>query len=413
MIVLAAATGRTLVMPPDNPMYLLHKDKTNPHRGLKQFFTVFDDVVDTISMGDFFDKEILEKKSYPLPTDEANRTILTKSAQNCLWIRSSDNSCLILHDYLAQVADFVPDWHGEHHCLIMDDEIWRKDGSGSGDETETQQRQIRQFCATRTPVYYNKEMHDAPLIHIRSHSKENRLLLHFYTFIHFTKPEIGNYYKRLIRDRVRYSDEINCAAGKIVKALTEESFESNSNNAGNDAGYFSMHIRRGEFQIYFVSRFAEIDDEFLMILVLLGDFQWPKMRLSAEEWHENTRSWLEPDAGRLLYIATDETNRTFFGPLMEHYNVRFLDDYSSLAGLADVDPNFVGMIDQVVASRGRVFVGTYFSSFSAYIGEWCSCMNGQYLFLPSLTTLSLQRSDEGIPWIVWQANVLQSSQVLE
>jgi hypothetical protein len=84
-----------------------------------------------------------------------------------------------------------------------------------------------------------------------------------------------------------------------------------------------------------------------------------------------------------------------------------------LAGLADVDPNFVGMIDQVVASQGRVFVGTYFSSFSAYIGEWCSCMNGLYLFLPSLTTLSLQRSDEGIPWIVWQANVLQSSQVLE
>jgi hypothetical protein len=114
---------------------------------------------------------------------------------------------------------------------------------------------------------------------------------------------------------------------------------------------------------------AEIDEEFLMILVMLGDFQWPKMRLSAEDWHENTRSWLEPDAGRLLYIATDETNRTFFRPLMEHYNVRFLDDYSSLAGLADVDPNFVGMIDQVVASRGRVFVGTYFSSFSAYIGR--------------------------------------------
>ena len=254
MVVLAAATGRTLVMPPDYPIYLLHKDKQNPNRGLKKFFSVFDDVVDTISMGDFFDKEILEKKSYPLPSDEANRTILTKSTQICAWIRRSDNSCLILHDYLAQVADFVPDWHGEHHCLIMDDENWRKDGNGSGDETETQQQQIRKFCATRTPVYYNKEMHDAPLIHFRSHSKENRLLLHFYTFIHFTKPEIGNYYKRLIRDRMRYSDEINCAAGKIVKALTEESFESISNNAGGDAGYFSMHIRRGEFQIHFVSK---------------------------------------------------------------------------------------------------------------------------------------------------------------
>ena len=93
------------------------------------------------------------------------------------------------------------------------------------------------------------------------------------------------------------------------------------------------------------------------------------MRLSADQWHENTRSWLEPDAGHLLYIATDETNRTFFGPLMEHYKVRFLDDYFELAGLSELDPNYVGMIEQVVASRARVFVGTYFSSFSAYTGE--------------------------------------------
>jgi hypothetical protein len=93
------------------------------------------------------------------------------------------------------------------------------------------------------------------------------------------------------------------------------------------------------------------------------------MRLSADQWHNNTRTWLEPDAGRLLYIATDETNRTFFGPLMEHYKVRFLDDYYELAGLSNLDPNFVGMIEQVVASRARVFVGTYFSSFSAYTGR--------------------------------------------
>ncbi len=54
---------------------------------------------------------------------------------------------------------------------------------------------------------------------------------------------------------------------------------------------------------------------------------------------------------------------------MKHYKVRFLDDYSELAGLSKLDPNFVGMIDQVVASKARDFVGTYFSSFSAYIGR--------------------------------------------
>ena len=54
-------------------------------------------------------------------------------------------------------------------------------------------------------------------------------------------------------------------------------------------------------------------------------------------------------------------------PLMKHYKVRFLDDYRKLAGLDDLDPNFVGMIDQVVASKARDFVGTYFSSFSALV----------------------------------------------
>lgn len=255
MVVLAAATGRTLVMPPDNPIYLLHRDKGNRLRGMQKFFNVFDDVVDTISMADFFRKEALEKKSYPLPTDETNRTILMKSVQNCLWTEQSNNSCLFLNNYLAQVADFVPDWHGEHHCLIMDVENWLRDASEGGDENEKQRQQIKQFCAKRTPVYYDKQMHDAPLIHFRSHTKDARLLVHFYTFIHFTKPEIGNYYKRLIRDRVRYSDEIFCAAGKIVKSLTKESFTTYSNGAGGDAGYFSMHIRRGKLQIHLVKSF--------------------------------------------------------------------------------------------------------------------------------------------------------------
>eukprot|EP01082_Thalassiosira_pseudonana_P010709 g10567.t1 g10567 contig4:2117261-2117716(+) len=91
------------------------------------------------------------------------------------------------------------------------------------------------------------------------------------------------------------------------------------------------------------------------------------MRISAEEWVENTRHIFQP--GEIIYIATDETNRTFFEPLEMHYRLRFLTDYNEYAGLDGLDPNFVGMIDQVVASKGRQFVGTYFSSFSAFIGR--------------------------------------------
>lgn len=47
--------------------------------------------------------------------------------------------------------------------------------------------------------------------------------------------------------------------------------------------------------------------------------------------------------------------------------VRFLDDYFELAGLANVNPNYLGMIDQVVCSRGQYFIGTWFSTFTGYI----------------------------------------------
>lgn len=71
MVVLAAATGRTLILPPDYPVYLLSKDKQSRHKGLQDFFQNgvgnssygpqsnntnggFDEVVDVITMRDFF-----------------------------------------------------------------------------------------------------------------------------------------------------------------------------------------------------------------------------------------------------------------------------------------------------------------------------------------------------------------------
>ncbi|KAL7539253.1 hypothetical protein ACHAWF_006349 [Thalassiosira exigua] len=290
MFVLAAATGRTLVLPPGSPLYLLYKDKTKVHRGIQDFFHPFGDVVGTISTEDFFRIEVLENKHYPLPTDETNRTKLIATLQNCIWMAKSEISCFLLNEYLTEVADYVPQIHGEHQCLVMDDENWfREAGRVSADSRHPDlENRIRKFCDKRTPVYYDNRWHDAPLLHFHSHTMTTRLLLHFYAFVYFTNPKVGNYYKRLVRDRVRYSDEIFCAAGKIVKALVEESMARNFNGDGAEAGYYAMHIRR-------------------------GDFQWANMRLSSQEWYNNTQYWLEPGAHHSLYIATDERNRTFFG----------------------------------------------------------------------------------------------------
>ena len=34
-----------------------------------------------------------------------------------------------------------------------------------------------------------------------------------------------------------------------------------------------------------------------------------------------------------------------------------------------MDPNIFGMIDTIIASRGRIFVGTWFSTFTGYINR--------------------------------------------
>lgn len=119
----------------------------------------------------------------------------------------------------------------------------------------------------------------------------------------------------------------------------ELGFDVDDKNAG---GFSALHIRR-------------------------GDFQFSKQKISAEEWWENTQEvWLPNE---ILYIATDEKDRTFFDPIKEHRTIRFLSDYWDEAGLDDVDPNYIGMIETIIASRGRAFAGTWFSTFTAYINR--------------------------------------------
>lgn len=164
-----------------------------------------------------------------------------------------------------------------------------------------------------------------------------------------------------MRDFLHYHDNIYCAAGKIVKALqlegTKRGFAVDDEGAG---AYSAMHIRR-------------------------GDFQYKKVKIPAEDWYNNTKEvWQKNE---ILYIATDERNKTWFDPIKEHHDVRFLDDYWDLAGLSELDPNYMGMIDTIVASRGRAFAGTWFSTFTGYINRMrgyhgMSMMDSWYSYLP-------------------------------
>lgn len=90
------------------------------------------------------------------------------------------------------------------------------------------------------------------------------------------------------------------------------------------------------------------------------------MKIPGDEMIANVGQFI-PEK-ELLFIATDERNKSFFNPFKERFPViRYLDDYMEIAGLNDINPNYLGMIDQIVCTRGHIFVGTWFSTFSGYI----------------------------------------------
>ena len=138
------------------------------------------------------------------------------------------------------------------------------------------------------------------------------MLGHFYGFIHFTNPKIDNFYKRFVRDFLHYQDSIFCAAGKIVNALQKESKERGFKlDLEGGGGYSSLHVRR-------------------------GDFQFKESWVTGKELHDNTIELFHPH--EILYVATDERNKTFFDPMKDHYELkdhhalRFLDNYTEGKG---------------------------------------------------------------------------------
>ena len=90
------------------------------------------------------------------------------------------------------------------------------------------------------------------------------------------------------------------------------------------------------------------------------------MHLPAEEIYQNNTKLNIPD-GSTVYIATDEGNKTFFDPFRKHYNLLFWDHFQDQ--MQSINRNYYGMLDQLVASRGEIFWGAFYSTFTGYINR--------------------------------------------
>jgi len=328
LFVIAAATGRVLVLPPDSPKYLLTHDTNKRMRGFADFFNLENKgllrYVSVITMEEFFRREGGENGRLPIPS-EIHEEIISASKE-CVKLKKEINFCQRLYDHLLNIGNSNPQVQHGSTCFIFDIDVF--EGRTISEDNE---KRVKEFCGDRTIIYYTTEFEAPILWHFRTSKAKFRILLHFYSFIFFTDPKIDNIFKRFVRDFLHYNDAIFCAAGKVIQSLKK-----------NDAIYSSLHIRR-------------------------GDFQYKRQKLSAEEWYSNTKEiWLPEE---ILYIATDEKEKDFFNPISKYHKIYTLNDFWETAKLDQIDPNYLGMIDTIVSSYGRAFAGTFRSTFSGYINR--------------------------------------------
>ena len=366
-LVMAHAMGRTLVLPPEKGMYLLGRDqdKHKTQFTFNDFFHLDSIAVEHEGFNVITTEEFLRREGVAGNLkDHKTGKVVKPPNDEVNW---NGKALGPLEQYLRTVGVFPTGWNPDQ-CVAaipasrdpkdvaalkqtMEDIMTGKYGPFPDNEKDYDDKptpvdapvaeRLRELLGGRTKLcVYDEELQNAPVIHMsvqRGAGDKSRLLTHFYAFLFFQSYMDDLYYKRFVRDHVRYIDSIVCAAARVVSALRER---IKSLGKDPDGIYDSFHVRR-------------------------GDFQYKKTRIPAEEIYDRSKEQLTE--GTTIFVATDERDKSFFDPLKKHYTLFFLDDF--MDQIKGINSNYFGMIDQLIASRGRIFFGTWFSTLSGYINR--------------------------------------------
>jgi len=384
-MVFAMASGRTLVLPPNMTFYLLNKNG-NAQLDTSSFENYFDlrkisELVHIITMPEFLERFEAMSSNNTLPNKETPQS-LGKKSRGKLW-NYLERTCFTRHDYHPGRMFFG--------FNISDDPLSANGvlfGSFSSDR-----RRKRMASHDRELVAYDSYYDSLPCIYFPGDYREKmRLLTHFYSYLYWARPAEERIYKRLVRDRLHYSDAIFCAAGRVVQLVLLDSHMIGSSFHATERDSIPSPCR-GLRRVNQVDHwpgqsFETCHDRvtlggdtrsgptYFALHIRRGDFQYGHTRRSAEEIWSNVKHLLNASVTRLLYISTDEKNSSFFDPFREVFTVKFLDDYVEAAGLqpGHFNQNFMGMVEQVVCASAHTFVGTPLSTFTGYITR----MRGYY-----------------------------------
>eukprot|EP00611_Tribonema_gayanum_P013713 TRINITY_DN247_c0_g1_i2.p1 TRINITY_DN247_c0_g1~~TRINITY_DN247_c0_g1_i2.p1 ORF type:complete len:378 (-),score=132.75 TRINITY_DN247_c0_g1_i2:313-1446(-) len=318
VVAFASMTGRTLVLPPVHGLYLQNGGEP-------------------LALTDYYSPDLI---NYPnrLATVTTHEYLARMDADNGgLGVQPDKPTAEMDHDDIykfyekvaGQYAAGLPELNCGQTAIVFPDKAGEV--IDMGDPRYSGNKDFTDWLAEREIIQYDSKWQEARVIHWSN--ARTRLLTIYHTFLYHMDPSVNRYQMRLVRDMMHYRDEVFCKASQVVTQVKHDA------GAG---GWSSFHLRLGDFQFEASTKIPMGD--------IAGD---------AEEY-------LQPR--EMVYIATDERNKTLFEPFWERHTVRFLDDYWKSAGLDELsNGNFVGMVESVVAAYGRTFTGSWWSTFSAHI----------------------------------------------
>ena len=192
VIVFAAATGRTLVLPPDTPFYRLTEQSDtlkSRHHGFAEFLDFENEAlrrkIPMITMSEFLEKEGKgPNKMFTVP-DGAIGNKIRKAADRCLYVMKSDRPCEVLYSFLGDEG-FVPELQADRDCLIMDQARQAATSTYTDQELfdlmpDDEQRRVTEFCDSRTPIFFGRDLDTAPHIHFHSGRRPLRSSCKYFT----------------------------------------------------------------------------------------------------------------------------------------------------------------------------------------------------------------------------------------
>ena len=266
---LAHAMGRTLVMPPEQRMYLLGKtDKQSKNTFSFSDFFHFESVavehpgVEVISTQEFLEREVLTGNIRHPETGEVLVPPNNKTDWHGIGTYHSKEFKELAN--FLQTVGISSTWAYDKCVAVFPSQT----GPGTSEHLETILREILaegdsrtreiSFDNNPTPVdapakermkeilahrqrlcVYNDTLQTAPIMHFAG-GGEYRLLIHFYAFMFFEDYQQDLWTKRFVRDHLRYVDEIQCAAARVVAAIRQKA----RSHGAADGQFDTFHIRR-------------------------------------------------------------------------------------------------------------------------------------------------------------------------